>query len=191
MNTEPDEFYISQTLNGDVNAFAFLVEKYKHMVFTLAIRIIKNREEAEEISQDVFVKSFQKLSNFKGDSKFSTWLYKIAYNTSLDELRRNKKHVRLENIENINDGDLENVQDALEFLQEEERKKVIKKALLKLDEVQRTILTLFYFEELPLKEISKIVNLSPDNVKIKLFRSRKKLFSILKNVIEPRTIDLI
>lgn len=191
MNTEPDEFYISQTLNGDVNAFAFLVEKYKHMVFTLAIRIIKNREEAEEISQDVFVKSFQKLSNFKGDSKFSTWLYKIAYNTSLDELRRNKKHVRSENIENINDGDLENVQDALEFLQEEERKKVIKKALLKLDEVQRTILTLFYFEELPLKEISKIVNLSPDNVKIKLFRSRKKLFSILKNVIEPRTIDLI
>lgn len=191
MNTEPDEFYISQTLNGDVNAFAFLVEKYKHMVFTLAIRIIKSREEAEEISQDVFVKSFQKLSNFKGDSKFSTWLYKIAYNTSLDELRRNKKHVRLENIENINDGDLEKVQDALEFLQEEERKKVIKKALLKLDEVQRSILTLFYFEELPLKEISKIVNLSPDNVKIKLFRSRKKLFSILKNVIEPRTIDLI
>jgi RNA polymerase sigma-70 factor (ECF subfamily) len=161
------------------------------MVFTLAIRIIKSREEAEEISQDVFVKSFQKLSNFKGDSKFSTWLYKIAYNTSLDELRRNKKHVRLENIENINDGDLEKVQDALEFLQEEERKKVIKKALLKLDEVQRSILTLFYFEELPLKEISKIVNLTPDNVKIKLFRSRKKLFSILKNVIEPRTIDLI
>lgn len=191
MNTEPDEFYISRTLNGDVNAFAFLVEKYKHMVFTLAIRIIKSREEAEEISQDVFVKSFQKLSNFKGDSKFSTWLYKIAYNTSLDELRRNKKHVRLENIENINDGDLEKVQDALEFLQEEERKKVIKKALLKLDEVQRSILTLFYFEELPLKEISKIVNLTPDNVKIKLFRSRKKLFSILKNVIEPRTIDLI
>ena len=188
MNTEPDEFYISQTLNGDVNAFAFLVEKYKHMVFTLAIRIIKNREEAEEISQDVFVKSFQKLSNFKGDSKFSTWLYKIAYNTSLDELRRNKKHVRSENIENINDGDLENVQDALEFLQEEERKKVIKKALLKLDEVQRTILTLFYFEEQSLEEISKVVNLTANNVKVKLYRSRKKLASILEQQLESETI---
>ncbi len=191
MDTKPDEFYISQTLNGDVNAFAFLVEKYKHMVYTLTIRIVKNKEEAEEISQDVFVKSFQNLANFKGDSKFSTWLYKIAYYTSLDTLRRIKKHVRSENIETIMDSDLEDVQDAMEILQDEHRKKVINEALLKLNEQERIILTLFYFEELSIKEISDIVNLKADNIKIKLFRGRKKLFSILKNVIEPRTIDLI
>jgi len=77
MNTKPDEYYIDQTLNGNVNAFAFLVEKYKHMVYTLAIRIVKDREEAEEVSQDAFVKAFKNLDKFKGDSKFSTWIYKL------------------------------------------------------------------------------------------------------------------
>ena len=59
MNTKPDEYYINETLNGNVNAYAFLVERYKHMVFTLTIRIVKNREEAEEVSQDVFVKAYK------------------------------------------------------------------------------------------------------------------------------------
>ena len=76
-------------------------------------------------------------------------------------------------------------------MHDKERKQVINKALLKLNEDDRVILTLFYFEELPIKEISKVVNLSEDNIKIKLFRSRKKLATILKHVIEPRTVDLI
>jgi RNA polymerase sigma-70 factor (ECF subfamily) len=87
MSNKPDEYYIQQTLNGNVNDYAFLVEKYKHMVFTLTIRIVKSREEAEEVSQDVFVKAYKNLKNFKGDSKFSTWLYKIAYYASLDVLK--------------------------------------------------------------------------------------------------------
>ena len=190
MNTEPDEYYIEQTLNGNVNAFAFLVEKYKHMVYTLTIRIVKNKEEAEEVSQDSFVKAFKNLDKFKGESKFSTWIYKIAYYTSLDVLKKNKRFVNSENIDDFNEGDLENMQDALEYLHENERKKVINDALLRLNEDERIILTLYYFEELPVKEISKVVNLSEDNIKTKLFRSRKKLTTILKHVIEPRTVDL-
>ena len=88
-------------------------------------------------------------------------------------------------------GNLENVQDALNDLHEKDRKKVINEAILRLNEEERIILTLFYFEELSIKEISKVVNLSEDNIKVKLFRSRKKLASILKHVIEPRTVDLI
>lgn len=191
MDTKPDEYYIEQTLNGNVNAYAFLVEKYKHMVYTLTIRIVKNKEEAEEISQDAFVKAFKKLDSFKGDSKFSTWIYKIAYYASLDVLKRNKRFVNYENIDDLNEGDLGNVQDALEYLHDKERKQVINEALLKLNEDERIILTLYYFEELPVKEISKVVNLSEDNIKTKLFRSRKKLATILKHVIEPRTVDLI
>jgi RNA polymerase sigma-70 factor, ECF subfamily len=191
MNTKPDEYYIKRTLKGNVKEYAFLVEKYKYMVYTLTIRIVKNREEAEEISQDVFVKAFEKLESFKGESKFSTWIYKIAYYASLDVIKRNKRTVNSESIENVRDGDLENVQDALEYLHEKERKKVINEALLKLNEDERTILTLYYFEEYPVKEISKVVNLSVDNIKTKLFRSRKKLATILKHVIEPRTVDLI
>jgi RNA polymerase sigma-70 factor, ECF subfamily len=191
MNTKPDEYYIKRTLKGNVKEYAFLVEKYKHMVYTLTIRIVKNREEAEEISQDVFVKAFEKLESFKGESKFSTWIYKIAYYASLDVIKRNKRTVNSESIENVRDVDIENVQDALEYLHEKERKKVINEALLKLNEDERTILTLYYFEEYPVKEISKVVNLSVDNIKTKLFRSRKKLATILKHVIEPRTVDLI
>jgi len=191
MSTEPDEYYIQETLNGNVNAYAFLVERYKHMVYTLTIRIVKSKEDAEEVSQDVFVKAFKKLDSFKGDSKFSTWIYKIAYYASLDVIKKNKRFINSENIDDFYDGDLGNVQDALESLHSKERKKVINKALLKLDEDERIILTLFYFEEMPIKEISKVVNLTKDNIKVKLFRSRKKLATILKNVIEPRTIDLL
>jgi len=191
MSTKPDEYYIAETLNGNVNAFAFLVEKYKHMLYTLTIGIVKNKEEAEEVSQDSFVKAYKNLASFKGDSKFSTWIYKIAYYASLDVVKKNKRLVYSEDIDNIREGELGSVQDSLKCLEEKERKEVINKALLKLPGEERVILTLFYFENLSIKEISKVVNLSEDNIKVKLFRSRKKLASILKNVIEPRTVDLI
>lgn len=191
MSTKPDEYYIQRTLNGNVNDYAFLVEKYKHMVFTLTIRIVKNREEAEEVSQDVFVKAYKNLKNFKGDSKFSTWIYKIAYYASLDVLKRNKRQISSENIDAIKERDLGNTDDSLKLLHDRERKQIINDALLKLKEDERVIITLYYFEELPIKEISKVVDLSEDNIKIKLFRSRKKLVELLKNVIEPNTIDLI
>jgi RNA polymerase sigma-70 factor (ECF subfamily) len=190
MNTKPDTYYIKETLNGNVNAFAFLVERYKSMVFTLCIKIVKNREEAEEISQDVFVKAYTNLKNFKGESKFSTWIYKIGYYASLDAVKRNNRQINTDTIDEIYDGDIGILQDALFYLEEKERKSIIKKALLKLNEDEQIILTLYYFEEMPLKEISKIVNLSLDNIKVKLFRARKKLATILKNVIEPRTINL-
>jgi RNA polymerase sigma factor (sigma-70 family) len=190
MNNKPDEYYITQTLNGNVNAYAFLVEKYKHMVFTLSIRIVKNREEAEEISQDVFVKAYTNLKSFKGDSKFSTWIYKIGYYASLDAIKRNKKQINSENIDEIYEADLGVLQNALSYLEEKERKSIIKKSLLKLNEDEQVILTLYYFEEMPLKEISEVVNLSVDNIKVKLFRARKKLATILEHVIEPKTINL-
>ena len=190
MNNKPDEYYITQTLNGNVNAYAFLVEKYKHMVFTLSIRIVKNREEAEEISQDVFVKAYTNLKSFKGDSKFSTWIYKIGYYASLDAIKRNKRQINSENIDEVYEADFGVLQNALSYLEEKERKSIIKKSLLKLNEDEQVILTLYYFEEIPLKEISEVVNLSVDNIKVKLFRARKKLATILEHVIEPKTINL-
>ena len=190
MNTKPDDYYIEQTLSGNVNAFAFLVERYQRMVYTLVIRILKNNEEAEEISQDVFVKVYQKLESFKGDSKFSTWLYRIAYFTSLDELKKKKRTVSVDDIEQIPNSELGMVKDALSYIHDKQRKEIISDAIKKLKEDEQVILTLYYFEDQSLKEISKVVNLTIDNVKVKLFRSRKRLFSLLKHVIEPRTADL-
>jgi RNA polymerase sigma-70 factor (ECF subfamily) len=73
MKTTNDQFYIEKVLKGDANAFAFLVDSYQKMIFTLAFKMTKNREEAEEICQDAFLKAYQNLNKFQGDSKFSTW----------------------------------------------------------------------------------------------------------------------
>lgn len=86
-----DQHYINLVLKGDTNAFAVLVDRYKDLVYTLSLRMIKNREEAEELSQDTFIKVYRSLGKFKGESKFSTWLYKVAYNTCLDRLKKNKE----------------------------------------------------------------------------------------------------
>lgn len=82
--TTNDQVYINKILNGDTNAFTVLVDRYKDLVFTLALRMVKNREEAEEVSQDTFIKVYNSLNRFKGDYKFSTWIYRVAYNTCLD-----------------------------------------------------------------------------------------------------------
>lgn len=190
MNQISDQYYITKTLHGNVSEYAHLVERYRYMVYTLILRIVKNKEDAEEIAQDVFVKSFKNLKNFKGDSKFSTWIYKIAYFASLDHIKKRKRMANQVNIEAVSEDVLKVEQDSLTAMYNRDRKKVIAEALLKLPEVERTILTLYYFEELPVKEISIIVNLTVDNIKVKLYRARKKLYEILKNVIEPESIDL-
>ncbi|PTX61519.1 RNA polymerase sigma-70 factor (ECF subfamily) [Kordia periserrulae] len=185
MTPNTDQEYIAQIRAGNANAYAALVTKYKNMTFTLALRMVGNREDAEEVAQDTFVKAYKALDSFKGTSKFSTWLYRIVYNTSLDYIKKQKRVVLSEHIDEVNEAAIGSMQNALTYIEEKEKKEMIEKALLQVPEDERVLLTLFYFEELSLKEITEIVNLSYDNVKIKLHRSRKKLFHILKNVVEP------
>ena len=91
MNYREDNFYINKVLKGNLASYAILVEKHKSMAYTLALRISKNHEDAEEVAQDSFLKAYNSLNSFKQESKFSTWLYKIIYNTALSRFR--KKHI--------------------------------------------------------------------------------------------------
>jgi RNA polymerase sigma factor (sigma-70 family) len=84
----PDEEIIQQVLHGNTAAFAVLVQRYQSLVFTIALRIVARREEAEETAQDVFMRVYNNLANFKGDARFSSWLYRIAHNTALNKLKR-------------------------------------------------------------------------------------------------------
>src|SRR5678809_688357 len=94
MSTGPsDSEIISQVLKGDHNAYAILVERYKSYVFTLTLRFTKNREDAEEVSQDIFVKAYRYLADFKGTAKFSTWLYTIVNTTCITFLRKKRLEV--------------------------------------------------------------------------------------------------
>ncbi len=180
-----DQYLIDKVLNGDTNAFGELVDRYQNFAFTIAIRIVKVSEEAEEVAQDSFIKAYDSLSSFRGDSKFSTWLYRIVYHKSLDRLKMNKRHRTYELNEEITDDTLDHIENGLEFMLNEERSDIIKRCIDQLSPEEAAIISLYYFEEQSVKEIVKVTDLTEDNIKIKLYRSRKKLFSLLKGYIKP------
>ncbi|MEM9076725.1 MAG: sigma-70 family RNA polymerase sigma factor [Bacteroidota bacterium] len=183
MTDTTDQYLIKRTLDGDTRAFGRLVEKHQNYVFTLVVRMIKTREASEEVAQDVFIKAYKSLKDFKGDSKFTTWLYRIAYRAALDHIRKNKKRQKTDELlEEITESELTLSENPFERIQEKEQKEYIKKCIRKLSENDAAIVTLFYFEEMSIKEIGKITGLSDDNVKVKLHRSRKKLYQLLQNV---------
>ncbi|WP_431166131.1 RNA polymerase sigma factor [Tenacibaculum halocynthiae] len=189
MTINNDQTYINQILKGDTNAFAFLVEKYKTMVFTLALKMLKSREEAEEISQDTFIKAYKNLDKFKGDSKFSTWLYKIAYRTCLDSIKKNSKKYQTGTIDEITINKIKSTEGVLDSIERKERAAIINKCMMELPEDERSVIWLFYFEELSLKEIIDITDLSEANVKVKLHRARKRLLTIVEKRVEPELIN--
>lgn len=168
-----------------MNAFGELIDRYQDFAFTIAIRVLKVREEAEEVAQDSFIKAFDSLSSFRGESKFSTWLYRIVYHKSLDRLKMNNRHRTYELNEEITDDNLDHIENGLEFLLREERSRVIRKCIEQLPADDAAIISLYYFEEQSVKEISMVTDLTEDNIKIKLYRSRKKLFGLLEAYIKP------
>ncbi|MEP6928903.1 MAG: sigma-70 family RNA polymerase sigma factor, partial [Flavobacterium sp.] len=189
MSTVEDQHYINLIIQGDHNAFAVLVNRYKDMIFSLALKMVKNREEAEEVSQDTFIKIYNSLSKFKGDSKFSTWSYKIAYNTCLDRLKKNKKEENNISIDEFSAHLIKTMDNALSALEDKERKQTIQNCLNLLPSDENFLLTLFYFDDQSLDEIGKIMNISTNNAKVKLFRSRQKLAVILKKQLEPEILE--
>ena len=189
MSAIPDQHYIDRILQGETNLFAMLVDRYKDMIFTLALKMVKNREEAEEVAQDTFIKIYSSLIKFKGDSKFSTWIYKIAYNTCLDRLKKNKKEDLNISIDEFSAHLIKTMDNALSALEDKERKQTIQNCLNLLPSDENFLLTLFYFEDQSLEEIGKIMNINANNVKVKLFRSRQKLAVILKKQLEPEIVE--
>ena len=189
MTNKNDQIYITKVINGDTNAFAYLVDNYKNMVFSLAFKMTKNREEAEEISQDTFIKAYKNLIKFKGDSKFSTWLYRIAYHTSLDNIKKNKNNTNTFEINEITFNQIQAVEHILGGIERKERTKIMDVCLNKLADEERSIIWMFYYDELSLKEIIKVTDLSEANLKVKLHRARKKLLTIVKENVEPEMIE--
>jgi len=185
MTTITDQYLVTESLNGNTKAFSQLVERYQQFVFTLAFRIVKVREEAEEVSQDSFLKAYEALNTFRGDAKFSSWLYSIVYRKALDRVRKNNRSRTLEIVEEITEGDSETVGNALQYLEMEERNRYLQDSIAALGEEEAAIVSFFYFEDLSIKEIASITGLTEDNVKIKLYRSRKRLYAQLKQYVLP------
>ena len=189
MTTNTDQLLIQKTLEGDTRSFGLLVEKYQAYVYTISLRMLKVKEEAEEVAQDTFIKAYASLPGFRGDSKFSSWLYSIAYRKALDRLRKNKRSQTSELFEEITEGDTALVESALDMLESKERRQKIKECIMQLPKTEAVLITLYYFEEQSVKEIAQIVDLSEENIKVKLFRSRKKLFNLLQSYVMPEILN--
>jgi RNA polymerase sigma-70 factor (ECF subfamily) len=184
METKSDAYYISEVLKGNSEAFAPLVEKYKQLAFSLSMKITKNREDAEEAAQDAFIKAYKSLETFKGNATFKTWFFRIVYTTSVSKIRgKQHSHVSFEEYK-LTDSEMLDTENAIGQLDAEERSHQLHKAMDLLSPEERAILNFYYFEDLPVEEISTIMDMSASNVKVKLFRSRKKLYEQLHGLLK-------
>lgn len=186
------ELIIAKVKQGDMVAFNALIDEYKAMAFTLALKLMKNREDAEEVAQDAFVKAYKNISQFEGKSKFSTWLYTIVYNTALTRLR--KKQLDMQDIDSHSvESSSVFSESGMEWrnLQRDERSSYIKQALGQLVEEDQVVITLFYLNENSLAEICEITNWELSNVKVRLHRARKRLLIELEKLLETEVRSLL
>ena len=182
MKNPNDLFCIQRVKAGDIQAFSAIVANYQKMVFTIVLKIVDNREDAEDIMQEIFVKAFKSLGQFREESEFSTWLYRIAYNTTISELRKRKlSYISInDNLDAVN----EPVDDEEELDCTDIKLQYLDEALKKLSPDEIFLVTLYYFEEQSMEAIGRIGNLSVANVKVKLHRIRKKLALEINRLLE-------
>jgi RNA polymerase sigma factor (sigma-70 family) len=171
-----DTEIISRVLKGEQLVFAALVERYQTYVFTLVLRYTNSREDAEEISQDIFVKTYRSLADFRGDAKFSTWLYTIVRTSCITFLRKRKLDTTsLDNEKTF--IQLENKESAFSanLIEKKSRLAMVNEAIQMLGPDDAQVITLFYKAEQSLEEMGTILGMEPNTVKVKLHRARQRL----------------
>ncbi|HEV7783679.1 MAG TPA: sigma-70 family RNA polymerase sigma factor [Chitinophagaceae bacterium] len=171
-----DNEIISQVLNGDHQAYAVLVNRYQNYVFTLILRMIKSREDAEEVAQDVFIKAYKYLADFRGDSKFTTWLYTIVNNTSISFLRKKKLDVYSLDNENVFEA-ADSMDSGLRANMVEQKSKLamVNNAIGLLNPDDAQVITLFYKAEQSLEETAQVLGIEVNAAKVRLHRARARL----------------
>jgi RNA polymerase sigma factor, sigma-70 family len=182
--------WIEQILAGDTQSFSCLIAKYEKMTYTLAFRLMGNKEEAEEVTQDAFIKAYGALYTFKFESKFSTWLYRIVYRTALTALRQQKIFTDYDDArpEDLTENEMDS---ASSLLERNDRREIISNVLKKLSPDEATLLTLFYLEECSIEDIRQITDLNVSNIKVKLFRARKHFYEKLQHIMKTETMSLL
>jgi RNA polymerase sigma factor (sigma-70 family) len=188
---QSDNEIISRVLRGEQNAYAELVNRYQNYVFTLTLRLIKSREDAEEVAQDVFIKAYRSLADFRGESKFSTWLYTITNTTSITFLRKKKLEVHsLDNEKVFEMAESKDSGSRANTIEQKSRVGMVTKAIALLSPADAEIITLFYKVEQSLDEIGKILGLETNTVKVRLHRARTRLKEKMENYFSEEVKDI-
>jgi RNA polymerase sigma-70 factor, ECF subfamily len=182
MKEQDDIYHVQSVLAGNTASFAVLVNRHKELAFNIALKIVRHREDAEEIAQDAFVKAYQSLRSFKGDSKFSTWLYRIVYNAAISHTRKRQQEFIQIDDRVMSDTTEDDILEDLDRVESDQQAKLVNIAINRLPPDESALVTLFYMEENSIDDISHITGLSVSNVKVKLHRIRKKLYDDLQQM---------
>lgn len=189
-DNQKDIILLSRIRAGDKLAYKELINRHKDYAFTVAYRILNSREDAEEVAQDAFMQVFGALNSFNGESKFTTWFYRIVFNAALMQKRKNR--VESVDIETSSEAFLvSHSSDSTEDLRKNERKNAIQKALQNLSADDTTMITLFYLKELSLEEIAEITKISAETAKVKIHRARKRLAEEMKKLLKEEVKSLL
>lgn len=182
--------WIESILAGDTEKFSCLLDKYQNMAFSIAYRILENKEDAEEAVQDAFVKMYRALPTFRFNSKFSTWFYRIVYHTALTH---HKQQVVFAGYEELPAAEVaeDNFYEASALLEREDRREVIDQVLKRLSGDEALLLSLYYLQECSVEDIRQITNLTLSNIKTKLFRGRKRFYELLQQVMKDEIINIV
>jgi RNA polymerase sigma factor (sigma-70 family) len=171
-----DNEIISKVLSGDQQAYAGLVSRYQSYVFTLTLRMVKSREDAEEVAQDVFIKAYKYLADFKGASKFTTWLYTIVHNTCISFLRKKKLDIHsLDNEKIFETIDSQDSGMKANMIEQKSKLAMVNDAIGLLNPDDAQIITLFYKAEQSLEETAQILGIEMNAAKVRLHRARTRL----------------
>lgn len=178
-------------MRGEQQLFAEIVKRYQNFVFSITLRYTENREDAEEISQDVFIKCYRSLADFRGDSKFSTWLYTIVTTSCITFLR--KKKLDTHSLDNERVFELADSQDSgfrANQVEQKSRVAMVNEAIKLLSPDDAKMITLFYKGEQTLEEIGKIMGIEPNAAKVRLHRARQRLKEKMEKYFVQEVKDL-
>jgi RNA polymerase sigma-70 factor (ECF subfamily) len=184
MELYTDIYYVKRIREGDADCFACLVDRYSRQVHSLILKVVDCREDAEELAQDVFMKVYKNISSFRENSSFSTWIYRIAYNTAISATRKRKPEFPAIEETQLNNVSEEEVAEMMGHTDTSAQVERLEKAVALLPPDERGIILLYYMQEKTVEELVGITGLTASNIKVKLFRIRKKLFVLLKELEE-------
>ena len=182
ISLQEENILIDQLLAGKEEPYALLVDEYKRYAFTIAMKILDNRSDAEEATQDAFIKAFHALKGFNRQSRFSTWLYRIVFNVAVSYKRKNRIHSSIEHHDRITveDGDLER----------KDKQAFVMAAMEKLNEADRLAIQLYYIKEFSLDEVAELMGQNVNTLKVRIHRARQRLADELKNILKEEALTL-
>ncbi|MDR0745505.1 MAG: sigma-70 family RNA polymerase sigma factor [Mediterranea sp.] len=180
MKPQDENLYIKRILDGETELFAHFLDRYSRPVYSLVIQMVSSPEDTEELVQDIFLKAFRALDKFRGNSSFSTWLYRIAYNQAISAARKQKNEYSCMDENAIRHIPDEEAEQFLCLSDNEERILQLAQAIDRLSVEEKALVTLFYYEDKTIDELAIILGLSQANVKVRLHRIRKKLYALMK-----------